>query len=931
MKTLKKTWGVKICGWMFLLFCWLNESKAQLPLLNGLNGNDQVLTDTNVSGFPQNSSRTKGSGIPEWPPAKVRIGYVVPSNRTPQANYKENLQFAIEMAQMWFRNNMQQNGFGPKTFIFETESDSPRPKIHLVNVPETDDYLRGNSGGELYERTRFAAKNAGLSIDLEGEMWVLIPETHLQKSDGSFVGGIAMGGGGGSGNHSGTAELGSTVIQLFNPARLLDNTNYAGQIIPELGPYPLVDKVSFAWFEGHTFSSVASSYLGALLHEMGHAFGINHDFRHDSNFFGGLMGNGLRGIRGSFFPALYPTDYTRLEYGSSLMLNESYFFNRTRKASFYGPNVSILTNGSVNPTAGLLNIHFTASDADSLSYAHLYDNYGQLIDEMLLSGFSIDTIFKTPYFNAGRANTFYLSVGNRQGNRKVSSAFTLNVAAGNQAPKPFLKVLFPNAPYANNNTLFDASATNDPNGDAYTTEIDFNNDGVFDTPPLLVPTYYYGITQTGPYLSRIRVIDTQGAAVTSSPISGNYGKNCALDAPVIEGVSKICTGATTKLTAYGCYGTLEWSNGATSTSIVVSPTSSTTYTVTCRYGCEAQTSLPFTVNMVEESAILSNTTPLDKVQIVGQSLTSTQQIPKSNHLTYLAGNSITLLPNFEAQNGSVFSAILKGCSQPVAYADKVTSSAGVSKIINVLSNDLNPDGSAVTNLTQLTLPTIVVNPSKGTVMVNEDGTVSYLSNESSGTDTFVYSVCNKNNPSACTSATVSVDLQMYFSFLYNGGFEGEVDFLGGHLYLAWEKGGWKPNQAVFSWLRGQGRNGSNCIKIYSGPASGIAQSNDVYAYQTVLLKPYTNYVLKGWVKTQDISTNANSGGVGGSLCVMTSINSADFPPRSKDLKGSNDWTELVLPFNSGDGYVKVMCRLGYTAADSEGTAYFDDLTLERLN
>lgn len=80
---------------------------------------------------------------------RVRIAYIVPSNRTPQADYKENLQFAIEMAQKWYQDNMEQNGFEPKTFIFETEKNSPRPKIHLVNVPETDSYLRGSGANDL--------------------------------------------------------------------------------------------------------------------------------------------------------------------------------------------------------------------------------------------------------------------------------------------------------------------------------------------------------------------------------------------------------------------------------------------------------------------------------------------------------------------------------------------------------------------------------------------------------------------------------------------------------------------------------------------------------------------------------------------------------------------------------------------------------------
>lgn len=879
------------------------------------------------------TDNTFGSGVPALPPAKVRIAYVVPSNRTPQPHYKENLQFAIEMAQMWYRNNMIQNGFGPKTFIYETEDESPRPKIHLVNVPETDDYLWGGNGYVLFERTKVAAKNVGLTVDFEGELWVLIPETHVQNPDGSFYGGLALGGGGGSGKNSGVIQLGSTIIQLFNPQRLLDNTPYAGQTVPEWGPYPLVQNSSFVWFEGETFSSLASSYLGALCHEMGHAFGLNHDARHDNNAFGGLMYNGLRGIRGSFFPTLYPTDYTRLEYGSSVQLNESHYFNRIKTVNT-APSFTILTSNSLSPIDGLLNISFSATDSDSISYAQLFDYHGDVIDELVFnksitSPTAVTATFKTPYYTAGQSNSFYVSVCDRQGNRKVSSLFTLNVGVGNQAPKPFLKLLYPMAPNTGQFTRFDATATIDPNEDSFTVEFDVNNDGIFDTPALDTHYFDYKIPQLGPYLSRIRVTDVHGASAVSSPISGNYGNTCGIDAPTISGVSKVCPGAVATLTAYGCYGTYLWSTGEAGASITVTPTSPTNYTVSCTYGCSSQISAPFTVTIVTDTVSLSGTF-IPAGERASQTLISTQDIPNGTNGFYIASNSVTFLPGFQAQRGSTFTTLLKGCNEPIAHTDYRNAGGGISKTISVLENDQNPDGTTVTNLTQISLPTIVTNPTKGTVTVNPNGTLRYFSNENSGVDSFVYSICNRSNPSSCVSAQVTVQLQPFLSLLSNSSFEDSVSFVSTVFSLPWLKSGWKLNQGVFSWLRGQGRNGSNCISMYSGPSSGSVQSNDLQVYQIIRLTPYTNYVLKGWIKTQDITTTTNPNGVGANLNVLTSTSNTSFPPRSKDLKGTNDWTLVQLPFNSGDGYVKITCRLGFTAGDCEGTAYFDDLTLEAL-
>ena len=113
---MKKHPILKTYVWILSLLYLINNGLvlAQLPLLNG--PVSDICVSIPAKTVTENglvSEKSAGSGVPALPPAKVRIAYIVPSNRTPQANYKENLQFAIEMAQMWCRDNMAQNGFGP--------------------------------------------------------------------------------------------------------------------------------------------------------------------------------------------------------------------------------------------------------------------------------------------------------------------------------------------------------------------------------------------------------------------------------------------------------------------------------------------------------------------------------------------------------------------------------------------------------------------------------------------------------------------------------------------------------------------------------------------------------------------------------------------------------------------------------------------------
>jgi hypothetical protein len=66
--------------------------------------------------------------------------------------------------------------------------------------------------------------------------------------------------------------------------------------------------------------------LGNVIHETGHALGLGHDFRNDANFHGNVMGNGLRGMRGEFFPESYPEDATRISYAAALALSVNRYF-----------------------------------------------------------------------------------------------------------------------------------------------------------------------------------------------------------------------------------------------------------------------------------------------------------------------------------------------------------------------------------------------------------------------------------------------------------------------------------------------------------------------------------------------------------------------------------------------------------------------------
>ena len=94
--------------------------------------------------------------------------------------------------------------------------------------------------------------------------------------------------------------------------------------------------------------------------------------------------------------------------------------------------------------------------------------------------------------------------------------------------------------------------------------------------------------------------------------------------------------------------------------------------------------------------------------------------------------------------------------RPIARTDSATTRQD-SELVgeSVLKNDSDPDGD------QLSVETLPVNsPSHGTLQLASDGTYFYMPEaQYTGSDTFVYRVCDDGSPSLCDEAEVSIEIR----------------------------------------------------------------------------------------------------------------------------------------------------------------------------
>src|SRR4030042_4686286 len=94
---------------------------------------------------------------------------------------------------------------------------------------------------------------------------------------------------------------------------------------------------------------------------------------------------------------------------------------------------------------------------------------------------------------------------------------------------------------------------------------------------------------------------------------------------------------------------------------------------------------------------------------------------------------------------------------PVAIDDEAVTAKNTSIVIDVAGNDSDPENNL--NQNSADLPTPPEGPSNGTAVGNGNGTITYTPNlDFTGTDTFVYKICDTVDPPLCDTALVTVDV-----------------------------------------------------------------------------------------------------------------------------------------------------------------------------
>jgi PKD repeat protein len=252
-------------------------------------------------GLPATETAPRPSGSSYLPPVladvpgmarKIRVIYHIPANRTPTTNYQQKFAVLCAFLTDLYRRDLLAKGLPCDGPAFEWEGGAL--KIRIVNGAKNANQYggsgqSGDAWADINADVDAALGSFSSNFDLVlTENWdPVTATTYYWKGD--FALGANWGADGGRGMFS------AWILQDAMCA-----TTIAGQVAKLADATPLSGRNTFTMSNAPLYEFIEDG-LGAMAHELGHAFGGPHDHRNGDTC---IMGNGFRNLRANYVPGV---------------------------------------------------------------------------------------------------------------------------------------------------------------------------------------------------------------------------------------------------------------------------------------------------------------------------------------------------------------------------------------------------------------------------------------------------------------------------------------------------------------------------------------------------------------------------------------------------------------------------------------------------
>ena len=332
-------------------------------------GIDTVDSTVNNQGWETNNDQDQRTNVDTSEPSGqrpiVRLIYFLPRDRTPQPDIDEKMDRMIKDVQRFYADGMEAHGFGRKTFLFETDAQG-KAVVH---------HVRGNSDSARYH-TDSGSPGAEVRnwFDVSKNIYFIAVDLSIDTI-------------GGWDNDSGVCGIGLT-HGMFGGEALIVNSDICST--------------------GHYGFYVAA-------HELGHAFGLGHDFRNNYHIMS------------------YGTGPDVLSKCSAEWLDVHRAFNPDQSAANRQPKIEMFPPRRAEPT-NAIEFRFKVSDPDGLHQVQLHTpDSTSLVQGGLLGCKRVNGVSDTVEFVTTelipRNTSVYLQVIDVNGNFSRSDHFRINISS----------------------------------------------------------------------------------------------------------------------------------------------------------------------------------------------------------------------------------------------------------------------------------------------------------------------------------------------------------------------------------------------------------------------------------------------------------------------------------------------------------------------